>query len=122
LSKRILVADDEPNIVAALEFVLRRAGFEVDTARNGEEVLQRIARSPPDLVLLDVMMPVLSGYDVCARLRARPEWKGVKVIMLSARGREAETRRGLEAGADLYVVKPFSNQDLLQKIDALLAG
>lgn len=122
MSRRILVADDEPNIVAALEFVLRRAGYEVDTARNGEEVLQRIARSPPDLVLLDVMMPLLSGYDVCERLRARPEWRAVKVIMLSARGREAEARRGLAAGADLYVVKPFSNHELLQKIDALLAG
>lgn len=122
MSTRILVADDEPNIVSALEFVLRRAGYEVDTARNGEEVLQRIAQSPPDLVLLDVMMPLLSGYDVCSRLRARPEWQGIKVIMLSARGREAEACRGLDAGADLYVVKPFSNQELLQKIDALLAG
>jgi DNA-binding response OmpR family regulator len=122
LSKRILVADDEPNIVAALEFVLRRAGYEVETARNGEEVLTRVAQAPPDLVLLDVMMPLLSGYDVCARLRARPEWRGVKVVMLSARGREMETRRGLEAGADLYVVKPFSNQELLQKIGALLSG
>ena len=122
MTRRILVADDEPNIVAALDFVLRRAGYEVDIARNGEEVLQRIAESPPDLVLLDVMMPLLSGYDVCDRLRARPEWRAVKVIMLSARGREAEARRGLEAGADLYVVKPFSNQELLQKIDALLAG
>jgi DNA-binding response OmpR family regulator len=122
VGKRILVADDEPNIVAALEFMLRRAGYEVDVARTGEEVLSQLERALPDLVLLDVMMPVLSGYDVCRRLRERPEWRGVRVVMLSARGREAESRRGLEAGADLYVVKPFSNQELLQKIDQLVGG
>lgn len=122
MSRRILVADDEPNILAALEFMLRRAGYEVDVARDGEEALRQLEQRPPDLVLLDVMMPVLSGYDVCERLRARPEWAGVKVVMLSARGRETETNRGLAAGADLYVVKPFSNRELLQKIDSLLGG
>lgn len=122
MKRRILIADDEPNIVAALEFMLSRAGYEVDVARDGEDALRRLERRRPDLVLLDVMMPVLSGYDVCRRLRARPEWAGVKVVMLSARGRETETNRGLEAGADLYVVKPFSNRELLQKIDSLLGG
>lgn len=122
MKRRILVADDEPNILAALEFMLSRAGYEVDVARDGEEALRRLEQRLPDLVLLDVMMPVLSGYDVCERLRARPEWAGVKVAMLSARGREAETSRGLAAGADLYLVKPFSNRELLQKIDALLGG
>jgi DNA-binding response OmpR family regulator len=122
VSKRILVADDEPNILAALEFVLRRAGYEVDIARNGEEALQHLERRAPDLVLLDVMMPVLSGYDVCERLRARAEWADIKVVMLTARGRAPEVSRGLAAGADLYVVKPFSNSELLQKIAALLAG
>ena len=122
MSRRILIADDEPNIVAALEFVLRRAGYEVDVARDGEEALRQLERCPPDLVLLDVMMPVLSGYDVCQRVRARPEWSGVKVVMLSARGRETETSRGLAAGADLYVVKPFSNRELLRNIDSLLRG
>jgi DNA-binding response OmpR family regulator len=122
LSKRVLVADDEPNIVAALEFVLRRAGYDVTAAANGQEVLQEIERAAPDLVLLDVMMPLVSGYDVCERIRLRPEWRGIKVVMLSARGREAEAQRGLAAGADLYVVKPFSNQELLRKIDALLHG
>jgi two-component system alkaline phosphatase synthesis response regulator PhoP len=122
VKRRILVADDEPNIVAALEFMLTRAGYEVEVARDGEEALHRLEQRRPDLVLLDVMMPVLSGYDVCERLRARPEWAGIRVVMLSARGREAETRRGLAAGADLYVVKPFSNRELLQKIDALLGG
>jgi DNA-binding response OmpR family regulator len=122
VTQRILVADDEPNIVEALEFVLRRAGYAVASAANGEEVLREIERAAPDLVLLDVMMPLLSGYDVCARIRHRPEWRGIKVVMLSARGRQAEAQRGLEAGADLYVVKPFSNAELLRSIAALLAG
>ena len=122
MTQRILVADDEPNIVEALEFVLRRAGYAVASAANGEEVLREIERAAPDLVLLDVMMPLLSGYDVCARIRHRPEWRGIKVVMLSARGRQAEAQRGLEAGADLYVVKPFSNAELLRSIAALLAG
>jgi DNA-binding response OmpR family regulator len=120
VSRRVLVADDEANIVTALEYVLRRAGYEVGVAGTGEEVLRQLAESPPDVVLLDVMMPAMSGYEVCARIRERPEWRSIKVIMLSARGREAEARRGLEAGADLYVVKPFSNAELLRKIDALL--
>ncbi len=120
MTRRILVADDEPNIVTALEFVLGRAGYEVAVARTGEEVLRRVAESPPDLLLLDVMMPALSGYDVCRRIRARPEWQAMKIVMLSARGREAEARRGMEAGADVYVVKPFSNAELLRKIEALL--
>lgn len=120
MSRRILVADDEPNIVTALEFMLRRAGYAVSVATTGDEVLRQVEAAPPDLVLLDVMMPVMSGYEVCRRLRERPEWKAVKVLMLSARGREAETRQGLDAGADLYVVKPFSNSELLRKIEALL--
>jgi DNA-binding response OmpR family regulator len=118
--RRILIADDEPNIVAALEFLLQRAGFEVDIARNGEEALQRFDAAPPDLVLLDVMMPLVSGFDVCRRIRARPECSGVKIIMLTARGRQAEVQKGAELGADLYVVKPFSTRDLVDKIHALL--
>lgn len=122
MSRRILVADDEPNIVAALDFMLRRAGYEVAVARTGEEALRQVAERPPDLVLLDVMMPLISGYEVCARIRERPEWAGVRILMLSARGREAEARRGLEAGADLYLVKPFSTRELMQKIEGLLCG
>ncbi|HYD56933.1 MAG TPA: response regulator [Burkholderiales bacterium] len=120
MSRRVLVADDEPNIVTALEFVLRRAGYEVAVASTGEEALRQLEAQVPDLVLLDVMMPELSGYDVCRRIRERPEWRAIKVVMLSARGREPETRQGMEAGADLYVVKPFSNAELLCRIAALL--
>ena len=120
MPRRILIADDEPNIVAALEFLLERSGFEVDIARNGEEALQKLDAAVPDLVLLDVMMPRVSGYDVCRRIRERPECRGVKIVMLTARGREAEVQKGMEMGADLYVVKPFSTRDLIDKIHALL--
>lgn len=120
MSKKILIADDEPSIVAAVEFLLKRGGYEVRVARSGDEALELIEASPPDLVLLDVMMPGRSGYEVCKRLRERPEWKDVKIIMLSAKGRDAEVSRGLSLGADVYITKPFSTRDLMAKIHGLL--
>ena len=121
MSRKILVADDEPNIVTALEFLLERNGYQVRTARNGDEALKAIESDPPDLVLLDIMMPVKSGYEICKRIRENPEWAGIKVVMLSAKGREVEVNKGLGMGADLYVTKPFSTRDLLEKIMVLLA-
>jgi DNA-binding response OmpR family regulator len=122
MAKKILIADDEPNIVTALEFLLERAGYEVRTAGNGDEALGAIAQDPPDLVLLDIMMPVKSGYEVCKRIRDQPEWGKVKVVMLSAKGRDAEVTKGLAMGADLYVTKPFSTRELLSQIRTLLGG
>ena len=122
MSKRVLVAEDEPNIVAALEFLLRRGGYEVEVAGDGAQALAMIERAPPDLVLLDVMMPGKSGYEVCARIRERPEWRRMKVIMLTAKGRDADEQKGLGAGADLYVTKPFSTRDLLEKVRTLLGA
>ena len=122
MAKKILVADDEPNIVTALEFLLERAGYEVRTAANGDEALAAIAQDPPDLVLLDIMMPVKSGYEVCKRIRDQPEWAKVKVVMLSAKGRDAEVTKGLAMGADLYVTKPFSTRELLSQIRTLLGA
>ena len=121
MSKKILIVDDEPNIVAAVEFLLRRKGHDVVVARNGDEALRLVETAAPDLVLLDVMMPARSGYEVCRRLRERPEWQGIKIIMLSAKGRDAEVSKGLSLGADVYVTKPFSTRDLMSKIDGLLA-
>ena len=118
--KRILIADDEPNIVTALEFLLERNGYEVLIARNGGAALKMIEESRPDLVLLDVMMPVKSGYEVCQRMRERADWRHIKIIMLTAKGRDVEMSKGLSIGADLYITKPFSTQDLLANIDALL--
>jgi two-component system, OmpR family, alkaline phosphatase synthesis response regulator PhoP len=121
-AKKILVADDEPNIVAALEFLLQRGGYEVQVARNGDEALKAVESSVPDLVLLDVMMPQRSGYEVCKRIRERAEWAHIKIVMLSAKGRDAEVAKGLATGADLYITKPFSTRELLERIQALLGA
>jgi DNA-binding response OmpR family regulator len=89
-------------------------------ARNGDEALGLIEQRAPDLVLLDVMMPRRSGYEICDHIRKRPEWKHIKVVMLSAKGRDAEVSKGLAMGADLYVTKPFSTRELMAKINGLL--
>lgn len=120
MKKKVLIVDDEPNIVAALDYLLRRSGYEVQIASNGEQALQEVETFAPDLVLLDVMMPQKSGYEVCQRIRERADWSRIKVVMLSARGREAEVNKGLSLGADLYITKPFSNADLIARIGELL--
>jgi len=120
MSKRILIADDEPSIVAALEYLLQQGGYEVLIARNGDEALDLLEQRIPDLVLLDVMMPRKSGYEICSRIRHQAEWRHIKVIMLSAKGRDAEINKGLAIGADLYVTKPFSTRELMAKVDGLL--
>ena len=120
MAKRILIADDEPNIVAALEFLLQRNGYEVHLARNGDEALKSIAQHKPDLVLLDVMMPLRSGYDVCQRVREHEDWRHIKIVMLSAKGRDVEVNKGISLGADLYITKPFSTRELVTKINDLL--
>lgn len=122
MSHTILIADDEPNIVISLEFLLEREGYRVLIARDGQEALDTITRDRPAMVLLDVMLPKLSGYDVCQRIRQNPDWTDVKVVMLTARGREVEIAKGLALGADAYITKPFSTRDLLQQIRAQLGG
>jgi DNA-binding response OmpR family regulator len=118
---RVLIADDEPNIVISLEFLMKKEGFEVAVAGDGEAALQKAAEFAPDLILLDVMMPKKSGYEVCEALRADPARAGVKIIMLTAKGRETEVTKGLALGADAYVTKPFSTKDLVVRIKTLLA-
>jgi two-component system, OmpR family, alkaline phosphatase synthesis response regulator PhoP len=120
MSKKILIADDEPNIVTSLEYLMKKCGYEVKIARNGDEALALVESFLPDVVLLDVMMPRKSGYEVCQQIRERTEWRHIKVVMLSAKGREAEVNKGLSLGADIYVTKPFSNQELIATIDGLL--
>ena len=122
MSKRVFIADDEPNIVTSLEYLMQKSGYEVKIARNGDEALALIASFLPDVVLLDVMMPRKSGYEVCQQIRERSDWQHIKVVMLSAKGREAEVNKGLSLGADTYITKPFSNQELIATIDRLLAG
>ena len=120
MGKQVLIADDEPNIAAALEYLLQRSGYQVSIARNGDEALQLIEQNRPDLVLLDVMMPGRSGYEVCQVMRAREDWRHIKIVVLTAKGREADANKGLALGADLYITKPFSNRDLIAKINGLL--
>jgi DNA-binding response OmpR family regulator len=121
MPKKILIADDEPNIVTSLQFLMKRKGYEVSIARNGEEALQQIAAVAPDLILLDVMMPLKSGYEVCQKVRETPAYQRMKIIMLSAKGRDVEVAKGLGLGADAYVTKPFATQELIAKVEELLA-
>ena len=116
----ILIVDDEPNIVMSLEFLMRKNGYQVGIARNGIEALAAIDQTPYDLILLDVMMPDVDGLQVCRQLRARPDRAGAKVIFLSAKSREADVRQGYDAGADLYLSKPFSTRQLMEKVRELL--
>ena len=116
----ILIVDDEPNIVMSLEFLMRKNGYQVGIARNGTEALAAIDQTSYDLVLLDVMMPDVDGLQVCRLLRQRPDCGGTKVIFLSAKSREADVRQGYEAGADLYMPKPFSTRQLMEKVRELL--
>ena len=122
MSKRILVVDDEPNIVLSLEFLMTQAGYEVNTAADGEVALQRIEASPPDLVLLDVNIPKRNGYEVCETIRANPTWEHVKVVMITAKGRDVEREKGLALGADDYIVKPFSTHEVVAKVAEVLAS
>ena len=118
--KKILIADDEPNIVAALDFLLRRNGYDVLVATTGREALELVAARKPDLILLDVMMPVVNGYDVCRAIRAGDPGKSIKIVMLTAKGEQGD--KAAAAGADLYFPKPFSTSELLGVIGSLLAG
>ena len=120
MSQRILIADDEPNIVISLEFLMKREGFDVQVAMDGEAALQAIAAQLPDLILLDVMLPKLNGFEVCQQIRAKPECQSLKVLMLTAKGRDTEVSKGLALGADAYMTKPFSTRDLVAKVRQLL--
>jgi DNA-binding response OmpR family regulator len=122
MSKRILIVDDEPNIVISLEFLMMREGHEVHVARDGESGLAAAKSQRPDLVVLDVMMPKLDGFAVLEAIRADASLAQTRVLMLSAKGREAEQRKGIDLGADAYMSKPFSTRDLVEKVKALLSG
>jgi DNA-binding response OmpR family regulator len=120
MAKRILIADDEPNIVVSLEFLMKQRGYEVRAVGNGEDAITAIGEFGPDLVLLDVMMPRMSGYEVCQKVRENAAWNGIRIIMLSAKGRDIEVSKGLAVGADAYVTKPFSTKDLLARVGEML--
>lgn len=122
MSRRVLIAEDEPSIVAALEFLLRQRGFETRTAADGEEALLLLGSFRPHLVLLDVMLPRRSGLEICGLIRTDPACAGTKVLMLTAKGGQRDVQRGMDAGADDYLTKPFATRDLVGRVDSLLGG
>jgi DNA-binding response OmpR family regulator len=119
--RKVLIADDEPNILISLEYLMKREGWQVSVARDGVEALAAIQAQRPDLVLLDVMMPGKSGFEVCQAVRADEALAGVKILMLTAKGRDTDVAQGLGLGADGYMTKPFSTQELAARVRALLA-
>jgi DNA-binding response OmpR family regulator len=121
MTVKILIADDEPNILISLDYLMKREGFEVHLAHDGLEALAMLQRERPRLVLLDVMMPHMSGFEVCQALRADDQLKDTLVLMLTAKGRDTDIAKGLAMGADAYMSKPFSTKELVQKVRSLLA-
>lgn len=117
---KVLVVDDEPNIVLSIEFLMEQAGFEVVTAEDGEQALARVNDTQPDLLLLDISLPGISGFDVLERLRGEAATAQLPIIMLTAHGRDVEREKGMALGADDYITKPFSTQALVEKVKALL--
>jgi DNA-binding response OmpR family regulator len=120
MGQRILIAEDEPSIVVSLEFLLRGAGYEVTIARDGEEALRAAERLPPDLMVLDVMLPVVDGFEVCRRARLTPALQRIPILFLSARGLENEITKGLALGATAYMTKPFGTRELVSTVADLL--
>ena len=120
MPSKVLIVDDEPNIVTSLTFLMKKSGFETSVARDGDEALAEVERFVPDLVLLDVMMPGMSGFEVCQAVRGDESLAGVRIIMLTAKGRDTDLAKGTALGADAYVTKPFSTRGLADRVRALL--
>jgi DNA-binding response OmpR family regulator len=118
---KILIVDDEPNILMSLDFLMRKEGYDVLVARNGTEALESLENHLPDVVLLDIMMPDVDGYEICKHIRSKKELENCKVIFLSAKSKEADIQKGYEVGANFYMTKPFSNKNLIMKIKELMA-
>jgi len=117
---KILIAEDEPDIRELVAFTLRFAGYEVVSANNGEEAVQMASREYPDLILMDVRMPRMTGYDACRVMKANPELKDTPVVFLSAKGQDSEIQHGLDAGAEEYLLKPFAPDQLTERVRAIL--
>lgn len=120
MSKKVVIVDDEPNIVMSLEYAFKKKGFEVFIARDGEEAYQTIQKQVPDVVILDIMMPKVDGYQTLTRIKETEELKDCKVLFLSAKNKESDIQKGLDLGADKYLVKPFSIKKVITEVENLL--
>ena len=120
MAQEILIVDDEPSVVVPIQFLMEQQGYRVMIAERGEDALDLIYQYKPDLVLLDIMLPGIDGYEVCEIIRLNPNFRKVKIIFLTAKGREEEIAKGLALGADAYITKPFSNTELVAKVKELL--
>ena len=118
--KQILIVDDEPNVVVPIQFLLEQQGYNVLIAERGEDALDLIYQHKPDLVLLDIMLPGIDGYEVCEIVRLNPDYRDVKMIFLTAKGREVDIAKGMALGADAYITKPYTNDELMTKLEAVL--
>jgi DNA-binding response OmpR family regulator len=121
MTQRVLLVEDEPNIAEAIRFILTRDGWEVSHLADGAEALARVAEIAPDLIILDHMLPGLSGLEILAALRADPATAATKVLMLTARGQERDREAATQAGADSFMAKPFANADILAEVRAMVA-
>ena len=121
MAKKILIVDDEPSIIVPLQFLMEQNGYEVMVAFSGEEAMETIAQTPPDLILLDIMLPVIDGFEVCQRVRENIDWQRIPIILLTAMGSETNVAKGLALGANAYITKPFSNADVIRKVKDLLS-
>lgn len=120
MDEKILIVEDEPSIVVPLQFIMKDNGYDVAVAFSGEEAVDAITESKPDLILLDIMLPGMDGYELCQMIRQNPDWKGIKIIFLTALGREADMAKGMALDADAYITKPFSNKEVVEKVRNLL--
>jgi DNA-binding response OmpR family regulator len=120
MPKNILIVDDEPSIIVPVQFLMEQNGYDVMVAFSGEEAMEIITEKKVDLILLDIMLPVIDGFEVCQRVRENPQWNKIKIILLTALGSDANVEKGLALGADAYITKPFSNIEIVDKVKELL--
>ena len=120
-NKKILIVDDDPYILMSLDFLMKKNKFEVFVARNGTEALEQIKTNQPDLILLDIMMPDVDGYEICTKVKSDIKTKDIIIVFMSAKTRDTDIQKGLDLGASLYITKPFSTRDLLEKVIGLLS-
>jgi DNA-binding response OmpR family regulator len=120
MPKKVLIVDDEPSIIVPLQFLMEQNGYETSVAFSGEEAMETVAASHPNLILLDIMLPIIDGFEVCQRVRENPEWNDIRIILLTAMGSEANIAKGLALGADAYITKPFSNSEVIAKVKELI--